>query len=91
MEIDAATTMAATGQGLLIATKRKHEDEQATGANIRNAPDHYKQSTKRLKISVVTIDRLSSLSDELILRVFSFLPISDLNRCQRSVRAHEMA
>jgi hypothetical protein len=38
---------------------------------------------KRVRIPSEDVDRLSRLSDELILRVFSCLPISDLNTCQR--------
>lgn len=31
------------------------------------------------------VDRLSSLSDELLLNILSFLPVSSLNVCQTSV------
>jgi hypothetical protein len=39
------------------------------------------RSSKRMKPSAT--DRLSKLSDELILRVLSFLPVSQLVICQR--------
>jgi hypothetical protein len=41
-------------------------------------------SAKRYRDGVTSpLDRLSSLSDELLLHVLSFLPISSLNVCQR--------
>ena len=50
--------------------KRSHEDQ---------ATDH--RTTKRLRPS--DSDRLSHLSDELLLRVLSYLSDSDLVLCQR--------
>jgi F-box domain len=41
--------------------------------------DGEEHSSKR----VALIDRLSCLSDELLLRIFSYLPVSSLTRCQR--------
>ncbi|KAF2168059.1 hypothetical protein M409DRAFT_65599 [Zasmidium cellare ATCC 36951] len=54
-------------------TKRQREDDDG-------AVDEQK-SAKRTKPS--SLDRLSSLSDELLLKVLSFLPISQLVACQR--------
>ena len=51
--------------------KRRREDEAT----------ETKDSAKRIKPSVV--DRLSRLSDELTLRVLSFLPVAELVVCQR--------
>ncbi|CEJ54719.1 hypothetical protein PMG11_01015 [Penicillium brasilianum] len=50
-------------------------------------------SAKRYRGGVTSpLDRLSSLSDELLLHVLSFLPISSLNVCQRlSHRFHTLA
>lgn len=53
--------------------KRRHSEVSADG----------EPAPKRVKPSVV--DRLSKLSDELILRVLSFLPVSELVVCQRYV------
>jgi hypothetical protein len=40
--------------------------------------------TKRYRDTATSpLDRLSSLSDELLLHILSFLPISGLNVCQR--------
>lgn len=42
--------------------------------------------TKRHRDAVTSpLDRLSSLSDEILLHILSFLPISSLNVCQRYV------
>jgi hypothetical protein len=52
-------------------------------AKRKRDDDNDGQSFKRVRIPSENVDRLSRLSDELILRVFSCLPISDLNTCQR--------
>lgn len=54
-------------------TKRQRLDEDAVAEEQR--------SVKRTKQS--SPDRLSSLSDELLLKILSFLPISQLVVCQR--------
>lgn len=41
----------------------------------------FERNTKRIK--PLKVDRLSRLSDELTLRVLSYLPVSDLLMCQR--------
>jgi hypothetical protein len=40
---------------------------------------------KRIRADPASTDRLSNLSDELILRIFSYLSPAELNRCQRYV------
>ena len=52
--------------------KRSREDRDIDG-----------RSTKRLRFS--NPDRLSHLSDELLIRTLSYLSVSDLVRCQRYV------
>ncbi|KAJ5540655.1 hypothetical protein N7494_005731 [Penicillium frequentans] len=45
-------------------------------------------STKRIRGVTTPVDRLSSLSNELLLHILSFLPISSLNVCQRLSRRY---
>jgi hypothetical protein len=44
---------------------------------------HVASAAKRLKWEADRHDRLSSLSNEVLLRVLSFLSIGELNKCQR--------
>lgn len=53
--------------------KRLREDDEALAQSSRDS--------KRLRPS--SVDHLSSLSDELLLKVLSFLRISELVVCQR--------
>ena len=46
---------------------------------------HLAGAPKRLKLEADQRDRLSTLSNELLLRVLSFLSIGELNKCQRYV------
>lgn len=47
-------------------------------------PDGYSQS-KRIRSSTHPVDPLSSLSDELLVRTLSYLPVSQLVICERCV------
>lgn len=53
--------------------KRARQEDDAAGS----------PATKRVRPS--SVDRLSRLSDELVLRVLSYLPVSQLVICQRYV------
>jgi hypothetical protein len=44
---------------------------------------HLAVAAKRHKSGTDSRDRLSALSDEVLLRILSFLSIADLNTCQR--------
>ena len=57
-------------------SKRPREDTHLDGSLAKRARD----------ATMGRVDRLSSLSDELLLHILSFLPVSSLNVCQRYER-----
>lgn len=57
-----------TAHHLVMKRSREVEDEVQHPAKVRR---------------VANVDRLSGLSDELLIRILSFLPVSSLLTCQR--------
>ncbi|CAG7956905.1 unnamed protein product [Penicillium nalgiovense] len=46
------------------------------------------QKRARTRADIESVDRLSGLSNELLLHILSFLPVSSLNVCQRYIYSH---